>query len=176
MRARSWARASLAFALQLQPRARAAQQIAQPAFQQAPLRRLDEEVRRAGLVGAVDGGFVVQAGQHQHRQRLEAGRGAQQRAGLEAVELGHQRVQHDDVGRARGQVGEGVAAAVGFGDVEAALAQRGGGQQQIDFIVVHQQHARRVRQVVEGLTGWQHEAGFRAARPAPRVPVECLGA
>jgi hypothetical protein len=86
-------------ALELDARARRAQQVAQPPGQQAPLVGLDEEVGGAGLVGAGDRRLVVEAGQHQHRHVLEAGHGAQLGAGLEAVQPRHHRVQHDDVRR-----------------------------------------------------------------------------
>ena len=90
-------------ALELDPRARRAQQVAQAPGEQAPLRRLDEEVGGAGFVGARDRGVVVEAGQHQHRQRFEAGQDAQLAAGLEAVEAGHDGVEHDDVGQPVGE-------------------------------------------------------------------------
>ena len=90
-------------ALELDARARGAQQVVQAAREQAPLGGLDEEVGGAGLVGAGDRRVVVEAGQHQHRHVLEAGHGAQPAAGLEAVEPGHHRVEHDDVGRPVGQ-------------------------------------------------------------------------
>ena len=80
-----------------------AQKIAKPSGEQTPLARLDEEVGGAGFVCARDRGVVVEAGQHQHRQRLEAGQDAQLATGLEAVEAGHHGVEDDDVGQPVGE-------------------------------------------------------------------------
>ena len=80
---------------------------------------------------------------------------AQRAAGLEAVEAGHQGVEHDHVGGPAAQDLERLFAAGRLGDREAALAQRDRGQQQVDFVVVDQQHL--------GLLG-QHHVGRRAGR------------
>jgi hypothetical protein len=64
-------------------------------------------------------------------------------AGVEAVQVRHQRVQHDDVGRPVEQHVQRFFAAVGFCDVEATVAQTQGCQQQVDLIVVDEQHLGR---------------------------------
>jgi len=141
-------------ALELQPRARGAQQVTQAAVEQAPLLRpllrLDEEVGRPRLVGARDRGVVVQAGEHQHRHMVAAGQGAQRAAGLEAVEAGHHRVEQDDVGQALGQRVQRALAAVGLAHDEAALAQRRCRDHQRHRIVVGQQHASRLVRLLVG--------------------------
>ena len=145
MRARSCARASLdLLRSSSMPRARGTQQVAQAPGQQAPLGGLDEEVGRAGLVGAGDRRVVVQAGQHQHRQRLEAG---QARAARGRSRSRRARASARRARRCRAASRPAAASAcsplVGLGDVEAALAQRHRGQQQVDLVVVDQQHLRR---------------------------------
>ena len=137
-------------ALELQARARAAQQVTQAAGQQAPLRRLDEKVGRPGFVGTRDGRVVVEPGEHQHRHVLAAGELAQRAAGLEAVQPRHHRVEHDDIERAFGEHRQRALTARRLDDLEAALAQRDGRQQQVDLVVVDEQHQRAFGQVVEG--------------------------
>jgi len=115
-------------ALELLAGARGTQQVAQPPGQQAPLVGLDEEVGGADLVGAVDGGIVVQAGEHQHRHGLETRQVAHGAAGLEAVHAGHQGVEHHHVGQPVGQDLDGALAAGGFGDGKTPFPQGDRGQ------------------------------------------------
>ena len=135
-------------ALKLLPGARRAQHVAQAARQQAPLRALDEKISGTHLVGAGDRGLVVQAGEHQHRHVLEARRGPQRMAGVEAVEARHYRVEHDDVRRPVGQHGQRALTAVGLGDLEAPLAQGFGGEHQRHLVVVDQQNLGSLGRVV----------------------------
>ena len=135
---------------QFKPGARRAQQVAQAAVEQAPLVGLDEEVGSAGLVGSVDRGLVIEARQHQHGQRREGGHPTQFATGLEAVHARHQCVEHDHVGLPLAQQLERSLAAGGLGDREAALTQRDRGQQQVDFVVVDQQHTWLQRGLVGG--------------------------
>ena len=146
-------------ALELDPRPRRAQQVAQPPGEQAPLGRLDEEVGRAGFVGARDRGVVVEAGQHQHRQRLEAGQDAQLAAGLEAVEAGHDGIEDDDVGQPVGEDADRRLAARGLGDGEALVLESDRGQQQVDLVVVDEEDARPLGNVVGGGLGAQGHVG-----------------
>src|SRR6185369_7171671 len=137
-------------ALELDAGARGAQQVAQAAGEQAPLRRLDEEVGCAGFIRARDRSVVVEAGQHQDRQRLEAGQRAQLAAHLEAVEPRHDGVEDDDVGQPVGQHAHRLLAARRLGDVEALVLERDRGQQQVDLVVVDEEDPRPFRQVVGG--------------------------
>ena len=130
-------------ALELHLRARRAQQVAQSAGQQGPLRRLDEEVGRTGFVGAFDRSVVLEPGEHQHRDRRSTGHRAQPAADLKAIQIGHQRIEQDQIGHAVGQHIQRLLAAAGLGDRKAALAQRDGGEQQVHLIVVDKQHVRR---------------------------------
>ena len=135
-------------ALELDAGARGPQQVAQTPGEQAPLARLDEEVGGAGLVGAGDRGVVVEAGQHQHRQRLEAGQDTQLATGLEAVEAGHDGVEDDDVGQPVGQNLDGRLASRRLGDREALILQRDRGQQQVDFVVVDEKDFGTIGKIV----------------------------
>jgi hypothetical protein len=146
-------------ALELDPRPRRPQQVAEAPGQQAPLGRLDEEVGRAGLVGARDRGIVVEAGQHQHRQRLEARQRAQLATGLEAVEPGHDGVEDDDVGQPVGEDADRLLAARCLGDVEALVLQRDRGQQEGDLIVVDEEDARALGEIVGGRLDAQGHVG-----------------
>jgi hypothetical protein len=129
-------------AFELDPRLAGAQHVLQAAGEQAPLGGLDEEVGRTGLVGAGDRRVVVQPGQHQHRRVLVARHAAQRAAGVEAVEPGHQRVEHDDVGGTVAQHLEGALAAAGFAQLEALVAQGQRGEHQVHLVVVDEQHFR----------------------------------
>ena len=158
-------------ALELDPGARGAQQVAQPPGEQAPLGRLDEEVGGAGLVGAGDRGVVVEAGQHQHRQRLEAGQDAQLAAGLEAVEPGHDRVEDDDVRQEVDQGGDRLLAAGRGGHGKALVLERHRGEQQVDLVVVDEQDLRPLGKVFgERLAAHGHGRAGPCARRAGRVP------
>ena len=128
-----------AVALELDARARGAQQVVQTPCQQAPLRGLDEEVAGTCLVGARDGSVVFQAGEHEHRHVLEAGRAAQLPTGVETVKARHHGVEHDDVGRPVAQQFQRLFTASGLDEVETAFAQGQRRQQQVDLIVVNQQ-------------------------------------
>jgi hypothetical protein len=138
----------------------------QPLRQQAPLRRLDEEVGRAGLVGARDRGVVVESGQHQHRHVLEAGARAQPATGVEAVEARHLGVEHDHVRRPAVGQRERLLAARRLREDEAQAAQRGRGQHQVDLVVVDQQHAWRPRRGVGGERRRRHARGVGVTRRA----------
>ena len=113
--------------------------------------RLDEEVGGADLVGAGDRGVVVEAGQHQHRQRFEAGQVAQLAAGLEAVEARASSASSTTTSgmpvgqQLRMRPRRCVASVI----VEAALAQRDADGQQVDLVVVDEQHRRLFGQEVD---------------------------
>ena len=155
-------------ALELVPGSRRAQQVANAPGKQSPLRRLDEEVGGAGFVGARDRGVVVEAGQHQHRQRFEAAQHAQFTAGLEAVEAGHHGVENDDVGKKIDQRRDRLLAAGGLGDAEALVLQCDRGEQQVDLVVVDEQHLRSFREVFgQGLAAHHGNARPAARRELP---------
>ena len=127
-------------ALEFEPGPGVAQQEAQALLQQPPLRRLDEEVGGARVVGAQHRGIVVQAGEHQHGHVREARQRAYRAAGGKAVEPGHLRIQDDQVRNPVGQFLQGRLATAHPGDAKPALAQFQRGDQQVDLVVVDQQH------------------------------------
>ena len=135
-------------ALEFDARARRAQQMAHASGQQPPLVRLDEKIGGANLVSARDRGIVLQAGQHQHRQRFTARQATQFLTGLKSVEPGHQSVEHHHVGQPVGQQLQGALAAAGFRDEKAAVAQGDRRQQQIHLVIVNQQHAVLTRKII----------------------------
>ena len=74
---------------------------------------------------------------------------AQPPAHLEAVEAGHQHVEHDDVRRRRGDLGQRVGTVDRDARLEAGVAQRGADHVADGVVVVDDQHVRSHRRTVE---------------------------
>jgi hypothetical protein len=160
--------------LEFEPGARRPEQVAQAPGQQTPLVGLDEEVGGAGFIGPVDRGVVVESGQHQDRQRGAGSHLTQLSAGLETVHARHQGIEHHDVGLPAGEEFQRTLATRRLGDHETALAQGDRGEQEVDFVVVDQQHTRLVRDVVlGGLAGIEdHAAPAMVSERRDRLPSD----
>ena len=117
-----------------------AQQRPQAGLELAQRERLDEVVVGADvqpLDAVVDG---VARGQHQDRGAVPGL--AQAPADLEAVELGHEDVQDDRVGRALGKHVQGLLAVLGEGDIVVVEPQRTLERPPHGRLVVNDQNAR----------------------------------
>ena len=118
----------------------AANQILHAVAQQVPVDGLREEVRRAGLVGLVDRGDVVAAGDHHDRQVRAARARADFLARLVAVHLRHLDVHEHGVAFA-GFDGRHRGGSVGrLGNQEATALERAAHEQARAGVVVDDQY------------------------------------
>jgi hypothetical protein len=122
--------------------ATAAQEAAQPGLQHGRNEGLGDKVRAAGFQGPGLGLRVGLPGDEHHRHRAQAGQGLQAFAQLQAVLVGHQDVQQDQVGWVRLGHPHGLLA---IGGPAGAHAVQGAAQQLGDRIVIDDQQGGRAR-------------------------------
>ena len=123
--------------------ARAPQQRAHAREQLLERERLDQVVVRAGVEPAHAVGHRVARGEHQHRRAVAGG--AQAAADLEPVDVRHQHVEHQRVGRRGGDRVERRAAVLGQLGAVAVEPQRAVDRLADRGLVVDHEDAHRVR-------------------------------